>query len=271
MQGQLIVTRPVAEGEEWAVALLQAGFSVLTLPLIEVRALSEPVPLTLSGSPLAAFSALMFVSRAAVRHFLATIPERGPLSEALQQANCRLWVTGPGSASELLGRGVAPERLDLPPSESDEFDSEALWKVVSHQVGADFRLLIVRGRTIPNRQPGRPWLAEQVRRAGGEVAELLVYERVSPVWSSLQMEQARGASADGSIWLFSSSQAIENLLTLLPGQAWRQARALATHRRIAATARQAGFGVVAQSRPSLKAVIASIKSIDGHGESISAG
>ncbi len=265
------MTRPTVEGEAWVTALREAGIPVWALPLIEIHALSAPVPLSLPGSPPAAFSALMFVSRAAVRCFLAVVPGPGPLRQAVQQGDCRLWVTGPGSAGELLGQGVAPERLDMPANEGDEFDSEALWKVVAHQVGAGFRLLIVRGRNVPNGQRGRSWLAEQVRSAGGEVAELLVYERARPVWSSMQMEQARRACADGSIWLFSSSQAIENLVRLLPGQAWGQARALTTHPRIAATARQAGFCVVAQSRPSLEAVIASIKSTDEFGESISTG
>ncbi|MEG2631782.1 MAG: uroporphyrinogen-III synthase, partial [Comamonas sp.] len=46
----------------------------------------------------------------------------------------------------------------------------------------------------------------------------------------------------------------------LPGTDWRQARALATHPRIAAAARQAGFGLVQECRPSLNDVAASIES-----------
>jgi uroporphyrinogen-III synthase len=68
----------------------------------------------------------------------------------------------------------------------------------------------------------------------------------------------RRASTDGSIWLFSSSEAIAHLPI---GLDWGQARALATHPRIAQAAREAGFGQVLQSRPALPEVLASIKSV----------
>jgi uroporphyrinogen-III synthase len=63
-----------------------------------------------------------------------------------------------------------------------------------------------------------------------------------------------------SAWLFSSSQAIANLLTLEPRADWSGARAVATHPRIAESARSAGFGVVCESRPGLDAVIAALES-----------
>jgi len=62
------------------------------------------------------------------------------------------------------------------------------------------------------------------------------------------------------VWLFSSSEAIANLQLLAPGQSWQQARAVATHPRIAQAARAAGFGVVWESRASLDDVLASIES-----------
>ena len=65
---------------------------------------------------------------------------------------------------------------------------------------------------------------------------------------------------DGSLWLLSSSQALEHLCAALPGQDWRQARALATHPRIAQAARNAGFGEVRECRPALADVAASIES-----------
>jgi uroporphyrinogen-III synthase len=63
------------------------------------------------------------------------------------------------------------------------------------------------------------------------------------------------------VWLFSSSEAVANLQSLLPDQSWQQARAVATHPRIAQAARTAGFGVVCESRPILGAVVASIESL----------
>jgi uroporphyrinogen-III synthase len=66
---------------------------------------------------------------------------------------------------------------------------------------------------------------------------------------------------DGSIWLFSSSEAVANLVASLPGQSFGQARAVATHPRIAQAAREAGFGCVLKTRPTLDDVVASIESL----------
>ena len=84
-----------------------------------------------------------------------------------------------------------------------------------------------------------------------------VYERRAPQFSAAQLERMRRACVDGSIWLFSSSEAIAHLPA---GLDWRQAHALATHPRIAQAAQEAGFARVIQSRPALPEVLASIKS-----------
>jgi uroporphyrinogen-III synthase len=71
----------------------------------------------------------------------------------------------------------------------------------------------------------------------------------------------RDAAVDGSVWLFSSSEAIGNLVAACAGQSWSRAKAVVTHARIAQAARQAGFSVVCESRPTLAALMASIESI----------
>ena len=47
----------------------------------------------------------------------------------------------------------------------------------------------------------------------------------------------------------------------MPSQRWQLARALATHSRIALAARQAGFGLVLESRPVLPELLLSIESL----------
>ncbi|MGJ4749178.1 hypothetical protein ACQV5M_22630, partial [Leptospira sp. SA-E8] len=56
---------------------------------------------------------------------------------------------------------------------------------------------------------------------------------------------------------------IRNLRRLLPRQDWRQARALATHARIAQAAREAGFGQVEISRPALADVRIALTAFSG--------
>ena len=85
------------------------------------------------------------------------------------------------------------------------------------------------------------------------------YQRCTPEFSPHQDQLARQAATDGSVWLFSSTEAVANLSAWLPDQSWAQARALATHPRIVAAAKKAGFGVVGESRPTLPDVVASLK------------
>jgi len=129
-------------------------------------------------------------------------------------------------------------------------------------------VLIVRGdsqagasRTVPaTAGAGRDWLAARLREAGAQVEMLAVYQRELPAWDAAQTALARLAAEDGTLWLLSSAESVANLQQLLPGQSWQKARALATHERIAAQAKQLGFGYVKQCRPALEDVVASIES-----------
>ena len=67
-------------------------------------------------------------------------------------------------------------------------------------------------------------------------------------------------ASDGSVWLFSSSEAVHNLQASLPDVGWSRARAVTTHERIAQAARAAGFAEVRETRPALADVRASIES-----------
>jgi uroporphyrinogen-III synthase len=107
---------------------------------------------------------------------------------------------------------------------------------------------------------GRDWLAQQLRAAQVEVDFVVSYIRVLPTLSPAQLALARQAATDGSVWLFSSSQALQNLKQILPGQDWSMARAVASHPRIEKAARLAGFGAVKLTRPVLNELMASIES-----------
>jgi len=122
-------------------------------------------------------------------------------------------------------------------------------------------VLLVRGGDAEGRAAGRDWLRERLAEAAAQVDTVVVYRRRAPVLDGAQAQRARAAAADGTIWLFSSAEAIANLRQCLADVDWRAARALATHPRIGAAARAAGFGVVLDTRPSLDDVRASIESL----------
>ena len=292
---RVIVTRPEREARAWVQALSQHGLDAWALPLITIHAQPDTSALRAAWRQLGDYVALMFVSGAAVEHFFAqrTPSRNGP--HASPAPTPRFWATGPGTAAALRRCGIAVNQIDAPAPDGGQFDSEALWDVVGARVQPGDRVLIVRGgdglpRSLagpsqerPHRLGGpgeartgvtnpaaplagsspsfgRDWLAQRLLEAGARVDFVPVYWRGTPAFSGEQMALARGAACDGSVWLFTSAQALANLLACMPGQGWADARALATHGRIADAARMAGFGVVWESRPRISDVVASIES-----------
>lgn len=202
----------------------------------------------------------MFVSGAAVSHFFAGVPAGG-----LTHSGVRFWAPGPGTAASLRAAGVPADRIDAPPSEAAQFDSEHLWPIVSPQLRSGSRVLIVRGSTHNAASQalagnGREWMIAQCEAAGARVEACVAYERRLPQWSPEQTEACRASTGPEVAWLFSSSEALQNLQTLLPGVNWRGTVALATHPRIAESAGEAGFEPVLTTRPGLPDVVRALES-----------
>jgi uroporphyrinogen-III synthase len=251
---RVIVTRPQDEARAWLDQLRARGIDAQPLPLIAIQPAPEPDALAGAWRGLAGSRAVMFVSGNAVRHFFDHRPDGMPWPQ-----QTRAWATGPGTRQALLDAGVAPAAIDAPAADAAQFDSETLWAQVAGQVTPGDRITIVRGRDAGLHHLGRDWLADQLRAAGAKVETVVSYLRAVPDWGDEQLACARQA-AEGAVWLFSSSQAVANLSSLLPGQDWSHARAVATHPRIARASRDAGFGVVCESRPSVEAVSAALES-----------
>ena len=267
---RVIVTRPEREAQAWVQALAQRGVEALALPLIVIHPMPDTSALRSAWRQLGDYAALMFVSGAAVEHFFALEASSGYGGGLPGGLTTRFWGTGPGTAAALLRHGVDAALLDAPARDAGQFDSEALWDVVHARVQSGDRVLIVRGGdgaqdpVMPLAGAGsgfgRDWLAQRLVQAGARVEFLLAYWRAAPVFSAAQSAMAQHAASDGSVWLFTSAQAVANLGTCLPPRSWAGARALVTHARIASAARTAGFGVVWESRPSVSDLVASIES-----------
>lgn len=261
---RVILTRPEREARQWVGALAQAGMDVISMPLIAIDGPPDPQAVVRAWQGVEQLDAVMFVSGNAVDHFFALKPPLAPVFVAQSAIKTRAFVTGPGSREALLRNGVDVACIDAPDAQAGQFDSEALWAVVQQRVHPGFRVLIVRGADSADARSegaGRDWFTRQVKAAGGQVELVASYQRRCPTLAPAELATARGAATDGSVWLFSSSEAVANLNSLLPDQSWQQARAVATHPRIAQAARTAGFGVVCESRPVLGAVVASIESL----------
>jgi uroporphyrinogen-III synthase len=254
----LIVTRPPREAQQWVQALRAAGHDATALPLIAIGPAPDAAAVAAAWRELPCYRAVMFVSAQAVQGFFAAQPS-GPSAPLPAQA----WATGPGTARALRAAGMPAPAVISPPADADRFDSEALWQCVAPTLASGQRVLIVRGADAAADAvgSGRDWLAERLQAAGLQVDFVASYQRLPPALDTAQQQLAQQAAGDGTLWLFSSSEAVRNLRAALPQQSWQAARALATHPRIAEAARQAGFGEVRTTRATLEAVLASIESL----------
>ena len=193
---RLIVTRPAPEAAAWVDVLRGNGWPAQALPLIDIAPPDDERDLaTLQHwrRHWMQADAILFVSGAAVTHFFADA--LAPVDAAMRT---RFWAPGPGTA-RLLKKAIAPwgwgaDRIDSPPLEAAQFDSEHLWPVVSSQVEQGRLVLIVRGTS--GREPpvqgvpgvaghGRDWLIQQCLAAGAQVQGCVAYARRSPPLSTL--------------------------------------------------------------------------------------
>lgn len=252
----LVVTRPAEQAQAWVRDLAAQGIAAVALPLIDTVAPEHDHDLRHWRAQWPQADALMFVSGAAVRAFFDA-----PLQASVfPEPSTRFWAPGPGTAQALTAAlrrwGISPTHIDSPASGSEQFDSEALWAVVKDQVQAGHCMVVVGGGS------GRDWLAQRCEAAGGSVHRCEAYARQAPTptpaWRA-QLEQVRQAN---SVWLFSSSQAIEHLQTMVPEADWSSSSAVVTHPRIGQAAQAAGFVRVCMSRPTLADVIKTLESMD---------
>jgi uroporphyrinogen-III synthase len=247
---RVLVTRPAAQAGEWVRLLRGAGLLAEALPLIDIAPSTDTVALHDTWRRLPRFGLVVFVSPNAATCFFAARP-------AGAQWPSRVLAASPGPGTTRVLRDLGVSNIVEPAEDAPQFDSESLWAQLSPCDWRGQQVLVVRGTS------GRDWLAERLRERGAEVGFVAAYGRTAPTLSAAQqalLDEAL-AAPEQHVWLFSSSEAIEHLQGLAPRADWSRATAVATHPRIAQTARQLGTGRVLEARPSVEAVVACIQSI----------
>lgn len=285
---RVIVTRPIAQAAEWVEILCEQGVDAAALPLIAITAAPDPTAVAAAWATLGLRRLVVFVSPNAVQAFFDLAPVGAAWPVHLRAAS-----PGPGTTHLLARLGVAPQQIIEPAVDAPQFDSEALWARLAADDWHGASVLIVRGTS------GRDWLAMHLRERGAHVDHVAAYARAAPVFSVAEQQLFDTAMAEPRqhLWLFSSSEAIVHLAAFAAAAApagltasvapadladlavlappatlaapppapganpWREARAVATHPRIAARAQRLGFGHVTLCRPTLAAVVACIQSL----------
>ena len=255
---RVIVTRPRAQAAEWVQHLRSHGIDATALPLIEIAGPPDEGAVTTAWSTLGTRRLAVFVSPNAAQAFFDRVP-----AGAVWPAHLRAASPGPGTSAVLVRAGVPPTQIVEPAAGALQFDSETLWASLEGDDWHAASILIVRATS------GRDWLAARFIERGARVDRVAAYARVAARFGAADRDllAATRAAPRDHLWFFSSSEAIDHLASAtasggrtLPS-AWRDARAVATHPRIAARAQQQGFGEVIACRPTLDAVVACIQSI----------
>lgn len=255
----ILVTRPQPQADEWVHQLHAAGCQASPLPLIDIAAPQNLEAVHFAWASLGFFRLVIMVSPNAAQAF---IRHRPPVATWPPST----WVAapGPGTVEALLRHlaqaGLAAPTLLCPPQDSPQFDSEHLWPLLAPLHWTEQRVLIVSGGQGELAQ-GRNWLSTQLQAAGASVETVVAYSRQAAVWTDQQQRLAAQAYQwpASHPWLFSSSEAITYLLDK-QGPPPVSAIAIATHPRIAETARLAGFTRVLSVSPRLDALVGLLRS-----------
>lgn len=257
----LVVTRPQPDAALWVQQLQNQGIDAYALPMIVIgpSCSKEAVAAVQTAlEQLFRYQALMFVSANAVRYFFAQLRHQ----KLALPPSVRFWSPGPGTSRALISEGISPLKLIQPALDAPQFDSEHLWLQAQHHVQPGDAVLIVRGGD--GRQAhgvGRAWLTEQLEQGGVRVDFAPVYERQAPAVSPELLSQIATLRMERAVWLFSSSECLQHLVNCNTSWSWGNHTAFVTHPRIAQQARQAGFGQIVQTQPTIQGVMASIKSL----------
>ncbi len=236
---RLLLTRPRPQQADWAARLRAQGVEVAALPLMEITPPDSPAPGRAAWQQLPGCALAVFVSPNAVDGFFALAPP-GASWPPGPRAAC----VGPGTARALQARGVPAESIVQPAAGAASLDSEHLWERLCDADWQGAQVLVLRGNG------GREWLAEQLGRAGARVQLVSVYQRAEPHWSPAEQAVLDDALARPRqhAWLLSSAESVAQLAARV-GPVLQGQRAIATHERIAAAARAAGFEPVVLTRP----------------------
>jgi uroporphyrinogen-III synthase len=256
----ILVTRPQPQANEWALALSELGAPAQALPLIDIGAPSDSAPAQQAWRDLHGTRLVMFVSPNAAMWFARLRPADAPWP-----AHTLCAAPGPGTAKvvqqQLHSAGLRAEQIISPPPQSAQFDSEHLWPQLAPLDWQGQQAIIISGGDQAEAR-GRTWLTEQLQAHGAQVRTVLSYQRQCAHWGAHAVAlaaQARQQPAD-HLWLLSSSEALGHLQALW-GTPPIGAQALATHPRVADSAREAGFTHVTTCQPSPEAVARARRSL----------
>ena len=199
---RVVITRPLAQARELALAVEATGREAVLLPLLEIVALPDQQPLARAMAALAGYAMVAFVSPNAIDAAFAHI--------GAWPAGVTLAVLGEGSRAALARHGVdAANATIVSPPDPAHSDSEHLLAALDLGALAGRRVLIVRGES------GRELMADGLRAAGAIVSTVTAYRRCVPALTPALAAQLTALLAGENDWIVTSSEALRGLVALV--------------------------------------------------------
>lgn len=243
----IVVTRPRAQADGLAAAILGAGGEPFIFPLLDIGPAPDPAPLAAAAGHLGDYAVAVFISPNAVDYSLPVILAQGPWPAGLLPA-----AVGQGTVRVLAAAGITGT---VAPRE--RFDSEALLELPALQTErvAGRRIAIFRG------DGGRELLADTLRQRGAAVDCITCYSRSAPAVGAAPL-RARWNSGGIDAFTVSSSEGLRYLVDML--DAADRARLAATpvfvpHARIAENAAALGLREVILTGPADAGIIEGLR------------
>jgi len=191
---RILITRPRAQADDFAVKLGAAGFQAIFFPVIEIQAIEENAALDRAFEQLRCYEWVVFTSVNAVK----VVFDKFSQSLAAQRDKLRFAAIGPKTAEALRERGITPDFIP------QEYVAEAILPGLG-----DLKNKWV---LLPRAEIARKALPEAIIQAGGIAHEISVYKTL-PIQPSLE---ALAALKNGVDWItFTSPSTVQHFVEIL--------------------------------------------------------
>lgn len=232
---RVLASRPTAQNSHWQQLLLQAGYGVLDIPMMEIAELTDDESVQRIKNrilQLDLYDGVIFVSQNAVAAAFDWIEDYWPQLPA----GIRFYAVGKKTAEVIEQRAARVDGFAAGRTIYAEgtMDSEALLaQLMQHGGPGNRRFLICRGAG------GRPVLAEELTRQGAQVDFCELYRRQLPAGAAEKISQISFDAKHDVLTVF-SGETLDNLVAVFRSAkmpVWRDIPIVVPGKRVAEKAR----------------------------------